>query len=63
MERLLTLQETQEYLAVSSSKIYELVNSKDFPSLKIGKQWRIEPNRLDSWINMKMQERDDNCLM
>lgn len=63
MERLLTLQETQEYLAVSSSKIYELVNSKGFPSVKIGKQWRIEPNRLDSWINMKMQERDDNCLM
>lgn len=63
MERLLTLQETQEYLAVSSSKIYELVNSKEFPSFKIGKQWRIEPNRLDSWINMKMQERDDNCLM
>lgn len=63
MEKLLTLKEGKQILKVSTSKINQLVHSKGFPSLKIGRQWRIEPSRLREWLEQQMQEKDDNCLV
>lgn len=63
MEKLLTLKEAQQILEVSTSMINQLVHAKGFPSLKIGRQWRIEPSRLREWLEQQMQEKDDNCLV
>lgn len=56
MEKLLTLKETQQKLSVSTTVMNQLVHSIGFPSFKIGRQWRIEPLRLQAWIDGQMQD-------
>ena len=63
MEKLLTLKEAQQRLAVSASMMNQLVHAQGFPALKIGRQWRVEPSRLGLWIKDRMQEKDENCLV
>jgi excisionase family DNA binding protein len=53
---LLTPKETAEYLGISMPRIYTLLRSKGFPGLRIGKHWRVEPVRLQKWIEEHMSE-------
>lgn len=52
----LTVSQAAEYLNLPVSKIYELVRSKGFPALKLGKHWRIHKERLDQWLHNKLPE-------
>jgi len=63
MENLLTLKEAQQRLTVSASMMNRLVHAKGFPSLKIGRHWRIEPVQLRAWLAEQMQAKDDSCLI
>ncbi len=54
---LLTVPETAEYLNIPVSKVYELVRSKTFPAVKLGKNWRIMKGQLDSWLLNKVNEK------
>lgn len=49
----MTVKELQQYLGVSRSTVYELVNSKDFPSFRIGKKILISKERLNEWIQSR----------
>ena len=51
MTHLLTIEQAREILGISRTKMYELLHSEDFPSLKIGRNWRIVSELLDQWIN------------
>lgn len=55
---LMTVPEAAEYLNLATSKVYELVHSKDFPAVKIGKNWRIMRDKLDKWLLEKWADKD-----
>lgn len=46
----LTPKEVKEILNVEQAFIYELFNSKDFPSFKVGVHWRVKREDLEAWI-------------
>lgn len=50
MNELLTVQDLQKLLKISRSKAYELANTPDFPTLRIGKVIRIPKDQLQEWI-------------
>lgn len=54
MSDLLTIKELQDYLKISRSKAYELVNEPEFPTLRIGKNIRIPKDQLEEWILEKI---------
>ena len=47
---LLTPREIAHVLGISSSKAYALLRRPDFPSIKIGRNWRIDPVRFRAWL-------------
>lgn len=53
---LMTPKETAAYMGISMAQIYILLRSKGFPALRIGKHWRVEPARLQQWIEEHMNE-------
>ncbi len=53
--------EAADILAVSKSKIYELLSSGVIPSVRIGKSIRIPADELRKWVSSRTQERP-NCL-
>lgn len=48
--RLLDVKETQEILRTGRDKTYALMNSKAFPSIKIGGRYFVDADALDEWI-------------
>ncbi len=55
-ETLLTLDELSEYLQVSKSTLYKLVQAGKVPGTKIGKHWRFRKVTIDLWIDGNQQE-------
>lgn len=49
----LTVEETAEILKVSREVIYVLVKTKDFPAVKIGREWRIVVQGLNTWLRQQ----------
>lgn len=63
MERkFLTVKETSEYLNIPLSSVYILVKSKEFPSLKIGKSWRVSKDQLDKWVLNEINNKPINYI-
>jgi excisionase family DNA binding protein len=48
--RLLTIQETADFLRVTESRAYHLVRSGMIPQVRIGRQIRIDENALHQWV-------------
>lgn len=40
-----------EYLGFSTSKVKRLLKAGEIPGKKVGSQWRIIRERLDSWLS------------
>ena len=38
-------------LGISRNTAYELVHSKDFPALRVGKQYRVSKTRFLAWLD------------
>lgn len=52
------VKEMAQYLGIGITNAYNLTRKKDFPAaFKIGGKVLINRNRLDEWINQKIQER------
>ncbi len=49
----LTVEETAKILKVSREVIYVLVKTKDFPAVKIGREWRIVAQGLSEWLRQQ----------
>jgi excisionase family DNA binding protein len=52
---LLTIEDVQRILSLSKPKVYELMNTRGLPSVKIDGVRRFEPEALQAWI---AQHRD-----
>jgi excisionase family DNA binding protein len=50
MEQILTIPEVARYLKISKSKIYYLVQRREIPHIKIGRNVRIRENDLVRWL-------------
>ena len=46
-----TTKELQIILKCGSRTVYNLMHSKTFPSIKIGRKYFVEKNALDNWLN------------
>lgn len=53
----LTLEETAAILKVSMDTMYQLVKIKEFPAVKIGREWRAPENEVDLWILRQIKEK------
>ena len=51
MDKLMTIRELREFLNISRSKAYELVKTKNFPIIKIGKCIRINKKDFLECVN------------
>ena len=50
MEKLMNFDEAKEYLKTSKPTLYRLLQGKQIPAFKVGRQWRIDKDRLDLWM-------------
>jgi excisionase family DNA binding protein len=48
--KLLTISEVCKILRVSKPTAYNLIHSKGFPRIKVGREWRVEEQLLLKWI-------------
>jgi excisionase family DNA binding protein len=58
METIYTVNEVAEYLKISKSKIYLLIQRKEIPHVKIGRNVRITESQLLEWIEKNKEERE-----
>ena len=54
---LLRRNEVMQVLGIGRSKYYELTQSPDFPSLKIGRYVYVDKNRLNDWIAQQIDHK------
>lgn len=60
--RLLTVQQTKQYLNIGINQVYRLCKQSDFPALKIGKKLFIDLEGLNVWIEkQKLSHREFVC--
>ena len=52
---MLTVPEVGEALGISRASAYELVHSKDFPSIRIGTRIIVPKDKLIAWINEQVE--------
>ena len=52
---MLTAPEVGEALGISRASAYELVHSKDFPSIRIGTRIIVPKDKLIAWINEQVE--------
>ncbi len=50
LKRVLTIGEVAEMLRVHPTTIYRLVKRGELPGFKVGGNWRINSQALDSWL-------------
>lgn len=50
-EEILTVSEVAEYLKISKSKLYLLIQRKELPHIKIQRNVRIRRSDLEKWLN------------
>jgi excisionase family DNA binding protein len=55
MEQIYTVPEVARYLKLSKSKVYNLVQRGEIPSIKIGRNVRIRQSDLDQWLDEQTQ--------
>jgi excisionase family DNA binding protein len=51
MEAIMTIPEVARYLKISKSKIYYLVQRREIPHFKIGRNVRIKESELTKWLD------------
>jgi excisionase family DNA binding protein len=48
--RLVTVKELGTYLNVSPAALYRLIRAHQLPAVKVGRQWRIELEKVQDWL-------------
>lgn len=54
---LFTVAETAAYLRICTMTAYELVNSKAFPSIKIGRHHKVLKDHIDAWLLSELKAK------
>ena len=61
MDKMYTIDDVQEIFGLKSkSTTYKLVNSDDFPKMKIGRAIRVHPKKLEEYID---KHSNDNIIL
>jgi excisionase family DNA binding protein len=56
-DSVLTIDELSEYLKISKSTLYKLVQEGKVPGQKVGRHWRFSRRAIDNWIAEKPEPR------
>ena len=51
MQELMTIKDTANYLRMSVSTVYKLVEKERIPASKVGGAWRFRKDTLDDWLD------------
>jgi excisionase family DNA binding protein len=49
-DNILTIDALAEYLKISRSTLYKLVQDGKLPGQKVGKRWRFHKDAIDEWL-------------
>ena len=49
----LTIDELSDYLKISKSTLYKLVQEASIPCQKVGKHWRFHKEAVDDWLRQR----------
>jgi excisionase family DNA binding protein len=52
----MTISDLAEYLQVSKSSLYKLVQNGRVPGQKVGKHWRFRKDTVDQWLSASSEE-------
>ena len=55
--RMATVAELQKILDVGQGTAYNLVRRKDFPSVKLGREYRVMVDKLEEWIAKQQRNK------
>jgi len=47
------IESLSKYLGISTRTVYRLVEKKELPGSKVGRQWRFEKTAIDQWLKEK----------
>lgn len=53
----MTISDLAEYLQVSKSSLYKLVQQGKVPGQKVGKHWRFHKHSIDDWLQRRTTAR------
>lgn len=53
----LTPKDVARVMCISRNKAYEVVHSKNFPSFKVGKQYRVSRDKFLTWLSTASDEK------
>jgi excisionase family DNA binding protein len=56
LEAIYTVPEVADYLKMSKSKVYYLIQRRELPHIKIGRNVRVREMDLKNWIKEQYQE-------
>lgn len=54
----MTAKETQSYLNISRTALYELLKEPTFPSEKNNNTWYVDRSKLRKWIESEIKRKD-----
>ncbi|MFC1946416.1 response regulator [Chloroflexota bacterium] len=63
MAALMTLEEIANYLRVTKKTIYRLLEKRDIPATKVGRQWRFNQASIDDWLNQNSADNTADILV
>ncbi len=63
MAALITLEEVADYLRVTKTTIYRLLEKRGIPATKVGHQWRFDKGSIDTWLRQNSAEKAANILV
>ena len=61
--QILTIREVASYLKLPVSTVYRLVERRELPGNKVGRQWRFQRGLIDEWLKQRSQEKSTTILV
>lgn len=61
-KNVMNVQETADYLGFSSAKVYKLIETKNIPASRVGRQYRFLKVALDMWLTRNIISEDTEFL-
>ncbi len=61
MSQVLTFDEAKQFLRITASTLYRLIQNGVVPASKVGGQWRFKKERLEDWLSdqeVKFKDRN-----
>lgn len=53
---IMTIKEVSKYLKMNERTVYKLIQAGQIPAAKLGKQWRLNKERLNEWLGFQVAE-------